>query len=90
MTKTVFSTPIEQLGAANVNQSRDIERGSVIAGPQHQPAMGTIMHMPNPTAHRAVFGTIAEDSREANEKQQVDGRISLDSHLIFSHGRLMM
>lgn len=90
MTKTVFSTPIEQLGAINVDQSRDIERGRVIVGPQHQPAIGTITHMTNPTAHRAVFGTIKEDSRETNEQQQDDGRTSLDSHRIFSDGRLMM
>lgn len=90
MTKAVFDTPIEQLASVNVDQSRGIERGRVIVGPQHQPAIGTITHVPNRAAHRAVFGTIAEDSREAHEQQQVDGRTSLDSHLIFSHGRMMM
>jgi hypothetical protein len=88
MTKSVFSTPIDQLAAVHVD--RGLERGRVIVGPQHQPAISTIPHMPNLTAHRAVFGTIAEDSREASEQHQVDGRVSLDSHLIFSHGRLMM
>lgn len=90
MTKTVFSTPIEQLGVVNVDQSRRIEGGRVIAGPQRQPAIGTITHTPNSPACRAVFGTIAEDSRETIERPQGDGRTSLDSHLIFSHGRLMM
>ena len=90
MTKTVFSMPMERLGSMNGGQNRNMERGRVIRGPQRQPAIGTITHVPNPTAHRVVLTTVSEDSGEVREQQQTNGRISMDSHLIFSHGRLMM
>jgi hypothetical protein len=84
----VFSIPIERLGATAVDQNRSMERGRVIVGPRRQPVIDTITHLPNPTAHRAVLGT--EESGNVKEQQQTNGRISMDSHLIFSHGRLMM
>ncbi|KAI4750737.1 hypothetical protein E4T52_16703 [Aureobasidium sp. EXF-3400] len=88
MTKTVFSIPIERLGATAVDQNRSMERGRVIVGPRRQPVIDTITYLPNLTAHRAVLGT--EESGNVKEQQQTNGRISMDSHLIFSHGRLMM
>lgn len=90
MTKTVFSMPMERLGSVEVRQNRSTERGRVIAGPRRRPAVGAITHLPNPTAHSAVLGTFSEDSEGVKEQQQTNGRISMDSHLIFSHGRLMM
>lgn len=90
MTKTIFSMPIERLGATDVGKNRSMERGRVMGGAQRQPTIGTITHVPNPTAHRVVLGTVSEDSGEAREQSQTNGRISMDSHLIFSHGRLMM
>lgn len=90
MTKTVFSMPMERLGATDSGQNRSMDRGRVIAVPQRQPAIRTITHLPNPTVHRAVLGTVSEECGEAKEQQQSNGRISMDSHLIFSHGRLMM
>jgi hypothetical protein len=80
---------MERLGAMS-NQSRSMERGRVIAGPQRRPAIGPITHVPNIAARRAVFGTVPELREEAREQQQTPERISMDSHLIFSHGRLMM
>jgi hypothetical protein len=90
MTKNVFSTPMERLGATDARQNRSREKGRVIAGPQHQPVIGTITHLPGLTAHRAILGTVSEYREEAREQQQTQERISMDSHLIFSHGRLMM
>jgi hypothetical protein len=80
---------MERLGAIS-DQNRSMERGRVIAGPQRRPAIGTITHLPNLTAHRAVLGTVPVISEEIREQQYPQGRISMDSHLIFSHGRLMM
>jgi hypothetical protein len=82
--------PIERLGATAAGQSRSTERRRVNLGPRRQPVIGTITHLPNPTAHRAVLGTVSEDIGNVKEQQQTNGRISMDSHLIFSHGRLMM
>jgi hypothetical protein len=65
-------------------------RGRVMAGPQRRPATGAITHLPNLAAHEAVLGIVSENIEEAGEQQQTQGRISMDSHLIFSHGRLMM
>lgn len=81
---------MERLGAMDGGQNRSMERGRVIRGSQRQPTIGTITHVPNPTAHRVVLGTVSEESGEAREQQQTNGRISMDSHLIFSHGRFMM
>jgi hypothetical protein len=90
MTKTVFSMPMERLGATDAHQNRSSEKGRVIAGPQHQPVIGTITHLHSLAAHKAVLGTMSEGSEGLKEQQQDKGRISMDSHLIFSHGRLMM
>jgi hypothetical protein len=61
-----------------------------MAGPQRRPAIGAITHLPNLAAHEAVLGTVSEKREEARGQQQTQGKISMDSHLIFSHGRLMM
>jgi hypothetical protein len=90
MTRTVFSTPMERLGVTDARQNRSREKGRVIAGPQHQPVIDTITHLPNLTAHKAVLGRVSEGSEGLKEQQEDNGRISMDSHLIFSHGRLMM
>jgi hypothetical protein len=90
MTETVFAMPMDRLGATDVRQNRSMERGRVIAGPQRQPAIGTNTHLPGLTAYKAVLGTVSEGGEGLKEQQQDKGRISMDSHLIFSHGRLMM
>jgi hypothetical protein len=90
MTKTVFSMPMERLGAMDADKNRSTERGRVIAGPQRRPVIGPITHVPNVAARRAILGTVPEKREEAREQQQTPEKISMDSHLIFSHGRLMM
>jgi hypothetical protein len=85
MTKTVFSTPMERLGATDARQNRNRDKGRVMVGPQHRPIIDTITHLPNLTAHKAVLGTVSEGSEGLNEQQEDKGRISMDSHLIFSH-----
>jgi hypothetical protein len=90
MTKTVFAMPMDRLGATGVRQNRSMERGRVIAGLQRQPAMGTNTHLHGLTAHKAVLGTVSEGGEGLKEQRKDKGRISTDSHLIFSHGRLMM
>ncbi|KAI5194575.1 hypothetical protein E4T39_08591 [Aureobasidium subglaciale] len=89
-TLTLESTPMERLGAANVGQARVTDRGRVVSGPQQRWKISTTTHLPSPTVHRAVFGTAPEVRGDTRTQPPVPERISMDSHMIFNQGGLVM
>jgi hypothetical protein len=95
MTKAVFNIPLVKI--AGQNRIAQGERAIQRPGPQRYPSHSTSTGHTTVASQKAEVYTIKEASREmeGHEFAQGDmfadrGKTSMDSHLIFSLGRLMM